>query len=512
LNNQSRTRNTLRNFHVGLGAQVLHYALSFVTRTIFVMLLSVEYLGVNGLFTNILAVYSLAEAGVASAFVSVLYKPLHERDTEKLTSLMNGFRKAYSLIGVTVGIIGLMVYPFLDLVIKENNIENINVIYLMFLIGSVTSYLFKYKIAFLGADQKSYITTIYSQIFIIIQYTLQIIILLLTRDFILYLAIQIACPIIRNILLTMKIDRLYPFLKQKGVPLDKETREDLKKKIIAGIFHHFNTVVVVGTDSIVISAFLGVYWVGLYSNYLLIIGVVSAFTSVAFSSVTASVGNLTASSDLNKSFTVFQNLQFLNFILVGFSSVCFITLFNPFITLWIGEKFLLEQYIVILIVVIFYMGRSGMQRSINIFKTTTGLFYYDRYFALLEGVINIVASVYLAQKLGLVGVFLGTLTGILTVRIWTEVYVVFKYFFERSVMDYFRKYTLYGIATVVASTLSHLLVTLIPHSNWLGFFALAAACAVVTLGVFALLFCKTTEFRFFCEFFYGRIRKQRQHA
>ncbi len=499
MNNESRTRNTLRNLTFGFGAQVLQYTLSFITRTIFIALLSVEYLGVNGLFTNVLSVLSLAELGVGGAFVSLLYKPLHENDVEKIKSLMFAYRRAYMLIAVVVGIAGLSIYPFLNIFIKDNNIENIGIIYLMFLTGSVTSYLFAYKIDLLIADQKIYIRTIYTQIFVFIQYIFQIAALLLTRNFILYLAIQITCPILNNLIISSKINRLYPFLKEKSLLLDRDTYKDLKNRVSAGMYHHFGYVIINGTDSIVISAFLGVYCVGLYSNYLLIIGVVSAFIKLAFVSVTASIGNLTVSSEKEKSYDVFCKLQFLNFILSGFSAICFITLFNPFIGLWIGDEYVLSQYIVVLIVVMFYLGQSGMQYSINIFKETTGLFYYDRYYSLLEGLINIIASIFLVRIWGLAGVFVGTIIAILATRFWTEAYFVFGKLFCQPLSKYYYRYFKYALNTLVVAAVVYYTARLIPHDSWTGFFIMAASTALLILMAFSICFCRSDEFAFFLK-------------
>lgn len=512
MNETSRTKNTLRNLFVGLGGLIFQYSLSFATRTIFVHLLSVQYLGVNGLFTNILEVLSLAELGIGGAFVSLLYKPLHEYDTEKLKSLMNAYKKAYMLVGIFVGLAGMALYPFLNIFIKENNIENIHLIYLMFLAGSVTSYFYAHKIDFIKSDQKAYISTIYSKISNFIQYALQIIILLLTKNFILYLAIQILCTLLGNLALARKVNKLYPFLQEKGLPLDKETRLDLKRKLYAGMCHHGGYVIVTGTDSIVISTFLGVYWVGIYSNYLLIIGVISAFITLAFGSVTASIGNLTVSSDRDKSFEIFKKMQFLNFVLVGFSSVCFITLFNPFIGLWIGSEYTLNQSTVILIVVMFYTGLLGMQKSINVFKETTGLFYNDRYAGLLEGIINLCVSVYLVQHIGIAGVFAGTIIAACATRIWIEPLVVFRNLFYRSLFDYYNKYFIYGVTTIITTAVVYFTTNLIPHNTWIGFFTMAAVCGTLTVGIFILLFFKTEEFRFFYDYAKGGFMKLKIQA
>lgn len=499
LKKNTRTYNSVRNLAFGFGAQIFHYLLSFATRTVFISLLSKEYLGVNGLFSNILSVLSLAEMGVGGAFTSLLYKPLHEGDTEKLKSLMNDFKKAYLLIGFAIGMIGLGLLPFMKFIIKDSNIENIELIYIMFLISSVVTYLCTYRISLIIADQKEYIYTIYSQIFIFIQYVLQIIVLLLSKNFILYLLIQIVCSIGVNLSLYLKAGVIYPFLKEKAEKLDTGTRDELIKKISASVYHHMGYVVLTGTDNILITSFIGIVWSGIYSNYSLLISVIVAFTKLFFDAITASVGNLAVSTDNVTSHKVFMRIQFMNFLIVGLFSVCLYILLNPFINLWIGEDYLLDDFTVFIIVATYYFGYDGIKKCVTIFKRTTGVFYYDRYSPVAEAIINIVFSVILAKIFGISGVFMGTIIAALATNIWVEPYVVYKHFFKTPLNNYFKKLILYSIATLMTGIIVKNIVSLINRTTWLGFFVMAVCCVLLTVLIFTLLFIRTDEFKYFYQ-------------
>lgn len=506
-NNKSRLYNSSRNFIVGFAGHILQYLLSFATRTIFIKLLATEYLGVNGLFSNILSILSLAELGVESSFSSLLYKPLHEGDTEKLKSLMAAFKKSFIIIASIVGVAGLTVVPFLRMFFEDTNIKNIGLIYIMFLTGSVVSYLCTYRISLIIADQKAYIYTIYSQIIIFMQYILQISVLLFTGNFILYLIIQIGGSISINLLLYYKAGKMYPYIKGKANKLDTETRKDLLKKIYASTYHHTGHVVLTGTDNIIITIFIGIYWVGIYSNYLMIVGVIAAFTQLFFNAIVASVGNLTVSTDNDTAYLVFKRIQFMNFLIVGLFSVCLYVLFNPFINLWIGKEFLLNNYIVFLIIAMYYFGYNGIRRIVSIFKHTTGLFYYDRYSPIAEAIINIVASIILGQKLGMAGIFLGTVIATLSTNIWIEPYVLFKRFFKISLKHYFWKLIIYSITVLMTGFIVKNIVYLINHETWLGFFAMAVCCVLLTAAIFALLFFRTSEFKYFYQLGRGFLSK-----
>jgi len=497
INSKSRLFNSSRNLMFGLMGQLFHYILSFATRTIFISLLAKEYLGVNGLFANILSILSLAELGIGGAFSSLLYKPLHENDTEKLKSLMNAFKKAFIIIGSVICVIGLGLLPFLTYIIKDVNIENVRLVYILFLTGSVVSYLCIYRISLIIADQKEYIYTIYSQIFIFLQYALQIAVLLLTRDFFLYVSVQIACSIGVNVLLYRKAGKMYSFLKEKANRLDTDTRKELFRKIYASIFHHIGYVILSSTDNIIITTIIGISWVGVYSNYLLLISVIIAFTNLFFKAITASVGNLAVSTDNVTSHMVFKRIQFMNFMIVGLFSICLCILLNPFINLWIGEEYLLDTYIVFIIVTMYYFGVDGIKNCVTVFKRTTGLFYYDRYSPVAEATIKIVLSIILAQKLSIAGIFLGTIIAALTTNIWIEPYVVYRHLFKMPLKQYFLRLLLYSIVTLMTGIIVKNIVCNINHETWLGFFVMAVCCILLTLIIFVLLFFRTSEFKYF---------------
>lgn len=497
--NKSRIYNSSRNFIFGFSGHILHYLLSFGTRTIFIKLLSTEYLGVNGLFSNILSILSLAELGVESSFSSLLYKPLHEGDTEKLKSLMTAFKKAFIIIATIVGVVGLSIVPLLNVIIKDTSIENIEIIYLMFLTSSVVSYLCTYRKSLIIADQNAYICTIYSQISIFLQYALQIAVLLLTKNFILYLAIQIAGSVSINVLLFFKAGKMYPLLKEKANELDTGTRKELRKKIYASFYHHTGYVILTGTDNIIITTFIGITWVGIYSNYSMLIGVVAAFTKLFFDAIIASVGNLTVSTDRNTSYLVFKRLQFINFMTAGILSICLYILLNPFISLWIGKEYLLDNHIVFIIVAMFYFGYDGINKCVGIFKDTTGLFYNDRYSPIVEAIINIIISIALVEKFGIAGVFIGTVIAALSTSIWVEPYIIYKHLFKIPVISHFKKLFIFIVVTFAIGFIVKNIVYFINYTTWLGFFITAICCTLLTAMLFVIVFCRADEFKYFYQ-------------
>ena len=196
-NNDSRTENFVRNTSVGILMQIFSLVLSFVSRTIFIKLLTNDYLSINGLFSNILSTLSIVELGFGTALIYYLYKPVANNDKEEIKVILKYYKKVYMIIGTAMIVLGLMVIPFMGYIIKDppKVKENLNFIYILFLLSTAGGYFYYYKIALINAYQKSYIVSIYNQIFKWVQMILQIVVLLLTNSYVLYLIIQLVCVI-----------------------------------------------------------------------------------------------------------------------------------------------------------------------------------------------------------------------------------------------------------------------------------------------------------------------------
>lgn len=278
-----RIQNSLKNILFGLSGQIISIGMGFVVRTVFIFTLGIEYLGVDGLFTSILLMFSLANLGFDTAIIYSLYRPLAEKDIYKIQALMNLYQKAYRLIGVVVLLIGLSLLPFLDhLVNADTTIKDINIIYLLFLISSVSSYYFVYKQSIIIADQSNYIISKIHTLFMIISNALQIVLLIIISDYIVVLVAQLTLKVIENVYIANKANKLYPFLKEKNnAKLSKTDRREFFENLYSLLLYKISGVVINATDNIVISKFIGVIWVGVYSNYLLILNTLNTLLGLS---------------------------------------------------------------------------------------------------------------------------------------------------------------------------------------------------------------------------------------
>ena len=492
-----RTKRSFINMVVGLGGQGIALILSFVSRMIFVQYLSAAHLGVNGLFTNLLGILSLADLGVGTAMVYSMYKPVAQDDRDMIIRLMNLYKLLYRYVAVIITVLGLAIYPFLDYFVKgASGVEHLHFIYLMYLANTVSSYLLSYKYSIILVNQKAYIRTIYEHISHIVQLILQILVLVYTKNFILYLAVQLIGAFTVNVLIARKADKEYPYLKEHKELPPKEIRKDITKNVMAMSMHKFGGVMVQGTDNLIMSAFVGLGSVGIYSNYKLILTNANYMLAKIYEAFTASIGNLGATENSEKVYTVYQALDFLMFLLYGYVSAGMFVMLNPFIEVVFGEKYVFSMAVVFLMVMDFYI--TGM-RQINLrFRETMGLFWYDRFKPIFEVSINWIVSIVLVQKYEIVGILLGTIVSSLSTCFWIEPYVLMKHGikteWKKKLAFYFLQYGQRAVSTAAGTAASWFVCSRLPHTNFGWLVIQGIICTLIYNGIILLLYGRSKEF------------------
>lgn len=503
-----RIKNSVRNITNGVIGLILTYIFTFAVRTLFIKKLGVEYLGLNGLFTNVISILSVAELGVGLTITFSLYKPLAEKNEKKTKALMDIFGKVYVFISLVVLAIGILLLPFLPYLMKEQtNIQNVYLIYLLFLLNSVLSYFFSYRYSIIGADQKGYIVIKSNIIFSFILSLLQILVLFLWQSFIIYLIINILINLIQNIYLSKKAIKLYPYLKMKGnYKIDKADADDLFKKIRAMMFQKIGSVSLYATDNIIISTFIGVYWVGIYSNYVMIIVVVTNLVGQIYSQLTSSVGNLVELESKEKSYEIFLNLLFFTFWLAGFCSICLLGLINNFIYLWIGKQYLLDFAITFVIVLNFMLLQH---RNVStIFTNSMGLFWHTRYVMFITAILNLLISIILINRVGLIGTLIGTAIAHIVTNFWFEPFVVLKYGFNKRLSNYFKRYSIYTLILFAVGTFTIFLCSFVKENSIVTLIIRLLICIIIPNVLFYIIYRHTKEFNYFKDIAKNIINKR----
>lgn len=497
---KSRTAYSLLNMFANFAGYGINMVLSFICRMVFVRCLAQEYLGVSGLFSNILSMLSLAELGIGTAIVYAMYKPIAEDDHEKLASLMKFYGTAYKVIGCTVALFGLALLPFLDLIIGEQPgiADNLHFIYLLYLFNSASSYFFSYRTTILTASQRNYVVVAINYVVVIIQNIIQIIVLLTLKNFTAYLFVQIICGLVTNILSSQKAKKDYPFIAQKEVkPLSKEEKRGLVKNVKALTVYKLSGLLVNNTDNIVITYFNGLITTGVASNYTLLSGMISSLLNMVFGSMTASVGNLNAKESDETKYRIFKALNLANFWLYAWGAVGIVVVSGDLVRLLFGESYVLPQSIPVILAINFYM--VGMQTAVLNYKSTMGLFRYGQYLLLVTATINILGDIVLGSRFGLFGIFAATAVSRLFTNTWYEPYAVYKYGLHRNPIQYLWIYLKYLVILILCTGVCYFLCAMLQVSLVLRIFIKILVCSAIPNLVFLLVFGRTWEGKYLKE-------------
>lgn len=492
----SRKERTVKNTITAILKYLIRVIMQFVVRTVVIYKLGVEYVGLDSLYANIISMLSLAELGIGSAIVFSMYKPASENDIEKLKSLNNFYKKMYLIIAVVVLCVGSAITPFLKHLINgEPNVDvNLYVVYGVFLLNAVISYFGAHKRSLLFVNQRNDIENNLYTIQNLVMSAVQIALLLIFKNYYLYVVMIPLFTLLETISVTLIANKLYPEIRGKAQPLDKETKKEITKNIIGASCHQLGGVIVMSTDNLLVSIFFGLTVLGNVSNYVLIYTAINSFLMLFITAMQASVGNLIATSDKER---VYKNYKTFNWIFacaVGLCSICMMCLTQHFMRIWIKDSnAYLSSWILLSIVGKFYITK--MRNLTNTFKNCAGLLWNDWYKPLIEVIVNIVASVLCIKWLGIAGIFVGTIISTICAPLWVEPMVLYKNYFKKSMGGFWVKYLFYTLITLIAGGASYFLCSLLPSTGILYFILKMVICVIVISVIYFISYFKTSEFK-----------------
>ena len=490
-----RVQYAVKNIAFGYVGNITSTVMGFVLRTVFILKLNETLLGINGLYTGVLAMLSLAELGIGTALNFSLYAPVARKDYEKIKSYMMFYKKAYRIIAAVIAVIGVALIPFLKYIIKNPGnygMQELTIYYLIFLFNTVSTYFVAYKYSLVNAEQKNYIQTNVMTLTKLVTTLLQIIVLLVSSNFLLYLLTQAAVELAQKIIVNEYLNRRYPYLKEKNViPLSKEETKEIAEKTKALVYHKVGDAARLQTDSIIISSFIQVVAVGRVDNYNMVINSISGFVNIIFNSVISGLGNLVATESREKQYEIFKIYRFAANWIYGLSAIGFFLLLTPLVEILWGEQWILSDMVVGLILIDYYF--KGDRIVLSNFKTAAGVFEEDKWLAVVQGAANLVISIVLVQIIGLPGVYIGTILSGLIANIVRPV-IIYRVCFEKKVGEYFIDTVKQLIIVSVIAVVLYFAKDMIMRENSIITFGIMATAVIMVYNVIYLgLFIRTNE-------------------
>lgn len=494
---ESRTANSLKNISFSIFNQLLNFFLSFASRTAFIMCLDIDYLGISGLFGDIFSMLCLADLGFGTAMTYSMYKPLAEKDYNRLAGLIQFYKKVYRVIASAITLIGIALIPFLPyLVNTKTEIPHLNLYYILMLANVVSSYLVVFKTNIISADQKNYLITKYTSIFSVIRTICSIIFLFLTHSYTVYLIIQVVFTYGTNFFNSYIAEKNYPYIKNK-IKLPKEETKGIFSNIKSVFLYKISSVLITATDNTLISVIVSTTAVGYYSNYTIITNKIYNLVNTVFYSLTASIGNLIVKENYERRYQIFEIMQSVSLILTTFCLTCLFFLQEDFIRLWLGENFLLDKLVLIAMLTNFYF--SIILMPIWVFREATGLYQKTKYVMLMTAFVNIAVSILLGRAMGLAGIIFATSISRLVTYFWYEPLLLFKNYFGKSCSIYFLGIIKSMVITVAVFLVSYFATSFIEVTNWFWFFLKAIIVGSISLAMVLTIYHNTVGFQLLKE-------------
>lgn len=491
----SRVINTKRNIIWSFIEYLILILFSFISNAVIVHYLGVDYLGLSGLFTSILQVLNVAELGFSVAVTYNMYKPIAENDTVTVNALLAFYRKIYFAIGSLVFVVGIIVMPFIPYLIEGSYPENINiyVLYFLYLSNTAVSYfLFSYRTALLNALQRLDLTKLAYCIVSVVQNVLQILSISVFHNYYLFVGISIAGTAFKNIISAYISHKKFPVYKCSG-NLDPAIKSNIASKVKGLLICNISGVTYTTFDSIILSAFKGLYIVAVYNNYLLVFNGLSHVMSMIRFAMQASVGNSVASESLEKNYNDIKKWLFLFSMIATFCSSCLVCVYQPFMKLWMGDDMLLPFVDVVLLSVLFFV--STVPHAHYLYLNAAGLWLELKWAYISSALLNVVMNLLLCHFFSTTGIILATLIAtFLSGMIWHTI-VIFREYFKRSAFNYLLKQLLYLVFAFVLGTIAYLITSLIGFEGIVGIIVNIIVCFGISALSIIVVFGRTEEYR-----------------
>ena len=502
----SRTKNAVRNAIAGALNRMVGVFMPFILRTVLIKVLGEQYLGLNNLFSSVLQVLSLADLGFHSAIVYSMYRPIIEKDHEKICALLNLYRKFYTIIGIIVLVVGLAFIPLLKYIIKGGYPDNLNitVLYLMYLSNTVFSYIFfAYRRALFSAHQRSDIGNNVNSVIQVVMDIAKLIILFVTKNYYLYILFLPLSTLLSNILIYIFSCRKYPQYRCIG-KIDRITKNEIVKKVSALAIQRFGNTISTSLDNIVVSGFLGLSSVAIYGNYFYIVSSLLSFINVCISGTTAGVGNGIVVESVDKNFKTFKKINMINQWIISWCVPCLLCLYQHFMNLWVGKNLMMGTGFAVCMVVYFYVAET--RKVVQVFKDAAGMWWADKWKPLAGCLTNLIFNIVSVQYIGMYGVILSTIISYLFIELPWETVVLFKNYFKGYWRGYVKDNLSYLGVMGIASVILWIICKKMPETGIFFFIIKGTVCFGISNILFIIAFFRREEFAELYKLITGYLR------
>ena len=485
-----RKKSSFKNLMSSFFPYIIVLILGFVKIDVFLASLGEEIYALNQLFFQLFAYISLAEAGASGYIVQLYYKHFVSDNKEQIKKIYRGSIRFMKKVATVVMSLGIVVSFFLKF-LTNNNLGSfyMQVVFILFILRSVIEYLMLSPKLVMQADQKLYRVNIVYYIFKVLELTFEIILLSLGVDYIVTILSSMVLRTFSYIVINHSVFKEYPWLREKTI------NNDIKIKGINNMFvHRIAEAIHYNTDILLASSFLSPFVVTIYSSYNYITKYLTDGVDILGNSISASVGNFIYKEKNDDQITILNQLLSLYLVIaIFFCVVCYISI-NSFISLWIGEKYIIDKLSLIFLITNLFIVIA--RKPLNVYYTSAGWYRETRFIVIFEAITNLVFSLLLVRKYNITGLLIATTISLITTTFWYIPKFVIKDKLKQNLFPFWLRYFLSFAIVIVLSYMGNKIFSMISINSYLSWFLVVILLSIiVTLIVFLIFYYGSQSFR-----------------
>lgn len=428
----NRSTNVILNTFWLCFSQVITIIVNLISNRVFLHHLGSELLGVNNLFVDILTVFSFADLGIGTAIAFSLYEPIAKQNKKKIKELLQFYKTVFRFIIVILIVVGLTYVPFLRYLKTNIEIQKIIIYYLLILFNFVMEYLFAYREAYITAKQNMRKLTQITLYTSVIKTIVQIVIVKLTNNYILFLIANSISIVMRKLLINNYVKEKYQETKtSKKDSISQEEKKIILSKSNAMFIQKIGTLGINQTGSIIVSYIVGVDSWGLLSIYLLLRKAIQDVLAKIYSAFLPSFGDYIAQNDISNEKEMFYIYSFINEWIYIFCFIALETLASPFVVLFYGKEFVVNKSLSFFVFFCFFY--DGLRNPISALREASGDYDKDKRYTIIATIVNIVLSILFVSCFGTIGVYYGFICAVTILHYYRSKYIINNRYNESSI-------------------------------------------------------------------------------
>ena len=478
----TRSKKVVMNLLSEILPQIIIMILGLVKSKYYLDYLGENTVGLVNLFIQIIGYLSIVEGGIGQAIIYRLYNPTSKKNYKLVSKIRNGTKKIFKKIMIIIFSLSIIVGFIIPFLIKDNQFDISFIVFnfILYVISEIILYTTVFERSIYIATEKSYKVNRIIKSSLIIKHIFEILFAVLFKNITIILFCLIVLSIIENLIIKIMANKDFPEISNTDEE-DMSVLTDVKALLV----HKIAGLVATNIDIVLISKFIGLGKVLIYSTYLLYEGSIISLTNKISRAMVGTVGNILIEKKKNayNSFVKFNGYCFFLAMIIAGPFNLFI---NNFIEIFYNGKVATSIITASLFtgVLIYNIIRIPLMT----YTEGAGLFKKTKICPILESIINLILSIILVNICGINGCLVGTVVSLFISEYLIKPNIIYKNIFKEKVKNYYLMNMKFIIIIGIQMAISILLSYHLSFNGLLNLLVCLALYGIINMALIIVIF------------------------